>query len=61
MIVLSTMKAKYMALTKGPKQLIWLRHFIWELSIDQSQLTSLRSDNLGTITLSQDATAYQAY
>ena len=56
MIVLSTIEAKYMALTEGTKQLIWLRHFIQELSIDQSQLTSLCSDNLGAIMLSQDAT-----
>ena len=45
-----------MALTKGTKQLIWLQCFIQELGIDQSQPTSLRSDNLGTIMLSQDAT-----
>ena len=56
MIVLSTTEAKYMALTEGAKQLIWLRRFIWELSIDQSQPTSLHSDNLGAITLSQDMT-----
>ena len=56
MIVLSTTEAKYMALTEGAKQLIWLQRFIWELSIDQSQPTSLHSDNLGAITLSQDMT-----
>ena len=50
------MEAKYMALTEGTKQLIWLWCFIWELSIDQSQPTSLRSNNLGAITLSQDVT-----
>ena len=50
------MEAEYMALTEGAKQLIWLWHFIRELGIDQSQPTSLRSDNLGTIMLSQDVT-----
>ena len=45
-----------MALTKGAKQLIWLWCFIQELGIDQSQPTSLCSNNLGAITLSQDAT-----
>ena len=50
------MEAKYMALTKGAKQLIWLWCFIQELGIDQSQPTSLCSNNLGAITLSQDAT-----
>ena len=55
-IASSTMEPEYMALTEGTKQLIWLRHFIRELGIDQSQLMSLRSDNLGTITLSQDVT-----
>ena len=55
-IALSTMEAEYMALTEGTKQLIWLWHFIWELGIDQSQPTSLCSDNLGAIMLSQDAT-----
>ena len=49
-----------MALTEGAKQLIWLRRFIWELGIDQSQLTSLCSNNLGAITLSQDVT-YHAH
>ena len=55
-IVLSTTEAEYMALTQGAKQLIWLQRFIRELSIDQSQLMSLRSDNLGAIMLSQDVT-----
>ena len=36
------------------------QHFIWELSIDQSQLTLLCSDNLSAITLSQDVT-YHAH
>ena len=45
-----------MALTEGTKQLIWLWCFIQELSIDQSQLTSLHSNNLDTIILSQDVT-----
>ena len=57
-ITLSTTEAKYMALDKSAKQFIWLQHFIQELSIDQSQLMSLCSDNLSTITLSH---AYQAY
>ena len=56
MITLSTTEAKYMALTKGAKQFIWLWCFIQKLSIDQSQPTSLHSHNLGTITLSQDVT-----
>ena len=55
-IALSTTEAKYMALTEGAKQLIWLWRFIQELGIDQSQLMSLHSDNLGAITLSQDVT-----
>ena len=57
-IALSTTEAEYMALTEGAKQLIWLRCFIQELGIDQSQPTSLHSNNLGTIMLSQDATYY---
>jgi hypothetical protein len=55
-IALSTTEAKYMALTEGAKQLIRLHRFIQELGIDQTQPTSLRSDNLGAITLSHDAT-----
>ena len=55
-IALSTMEAKYIALTEGAKQLIWLWHFIRELGIDPAQPMSLRSNNLGAITLSQDAT-----
>ena len=55
-ITLSTTEAEYMALTEGATQLIWLQCFIPELGIDQSQPTSLRSDNLGAITLSQAVT-----
>jgi hypothetical protein len=55
-ITLSTTEAEYIALTEGAKQLIPLRWFIQELGIDQTQPTSLRSDNLGTITLSHDTT-----
>jgi hypothetical protein len=55
-ITLSAMEAEYMALTKGTKQLIWLRRFIQDLGIDQTLPTSLQSDNLGAITLSHDAT-----
>jgi hypothetical protein len=50
------MEAEYMALTEGAKQLIWLCRFIQELEIDQTQPTSLRSNNLGAITLSHDTT-----
>jgi hypothetical protein len=55
-VALSTTEAEYIALTEGAKKLIWLRRFIQELGIDQTQPTSLRSDNLGAITLSHDAT-----
>jgi hypothetical protein len=51
-IALSTMEAEYMALTEGKH----MRRFIQELGIDRTQPTSLRSDNLGAITLSHDAT-----
>ena len=52
--MLSTTEAEYIALTEGTKQLIWLRRFLTDLGFDQSQPTSIRSDNLGAITLSHD-------
>ena len=55
MVALSTTEAEYIALTEGTKQLVWLRRFLTDLGFDQSQPTSIRSDNLGAITLSHDA------
>ena len=54
MVALSTMEAEYIALTEGTKQLVWLRGFLPDLGIDQSQPTLICSDNFGTITLSHD-------
>ena len=48
-------EVEYIALTEGTKQLVWLRRFLTDLGFDQSQPTSIRSDNLGAITLSHDA------
>ena len=42
--------------TEGTKQLVWLRRFLLDLGFDQSHPTSIRSDNLSTITLSHNAT-----
>ena len=50
------MESEYMALTEGTKHLIWLRRLLQDLQLDQKQPTSIRSDNLGTITLSHDVT-----
>ena len=55
-VMLSTTEAEYIALTEGTKQLIWLRRFLTDLNLNQSQLTSIHSDNLREITLSHDAT-----
>lgn len=55
-VALSTTEAEYIALTEGTKQLIWLRQFLHDLNFDQSKPTSIRSDNLSAITISQDAT-----
>lgn len=55
-VALSTTEAEYIALTEGAKQVIWLRRFLQDLNFEQSQPTSMRSDNLGAITLSHDAT-----
>ena len=55
-VSLSTTEAEYKALTEGAKQLIWLRHALQELGLDQDQPTSIRSDNLGAVTLSHDST-----
>ena len=55
-VALSTTESEYMALTEGTKQLIWLRRFLQDLQLNQEQPTSIRSDNLGAITLSHDAT-----
>ena len=55
-VSLSTTEAKYVAVTEGAKQLIWLRHALLELGFNQDHPTSICSDNLGAITLSHDAT-----
>ena len=54
-VALSTTEVEYIALTEGTKQLVWLRRFLTDLGFDQAQPTSIRSDNLGVITLSHDA------
>ena len=55
-VSLSTTEAEYIALTEGAKELIWLRRFLCDITLEQSDPTSLRSDNLGAITLASDAT-----
>ena len=54
MVALSMMEVEYIALTEGTKQLVWLRRFLTDLGFNQSQPTSIHSDNLGAITLSHD-------
>ena len=61
MVALSTTEAEYIALTEGAKQLVWLRRFLHDLNLDQSKPTSIRSDNLSTITLSHDTTYHARY
>ena len=53
-VALSTTETEYIALMEGTKQLVWLRRFLTDLGFNQSQPTSIRSDNLGAITLSHD-------
>lgn len=52
----SQQQTEYIALTEGAKHLIWLWRFLQDLQLDQTQLTSIQSDNLGTITLSHNVT-----
>ena len=56
---LSTTEAEYLALTEGEKQLVWLWQLLGDLTTDQMKPTSIWSDNLGVITLSND-TSYHA-
>ena len=55
-VALSTTEAEYIALTEGAKEMVWLRRLLKELGSEQTGPTSVRSDNLGSITLSHDAT-----
>ena len=55
-MALSTTEAEYIALTEGAKEMVWLRRLLEELGLAQTEPTSVRSDNLGSITLSHDAT-----
>ena len=55
-VALSMTEAKYITLTEGMKQLIWLQRSLQDLGFDQPQPTSIHSDNLSTITLSHDTT-----
>ena len=58
-VSLSTTEAECIALTEEAKQLVWLRRLLGDLTTDKTKPTSIRSDNLGAITLSND-TSYHA-
>ena len=55
-VALSTTEAEYIALTHAAKQMVWIRLLLSELGLPQQAPTNIRSDNLGAITLAQDAT-----
>ena len=55
-MALSTTEAEYIVLTEGAKEMVWLRRLLEELGLEQTEPTSVHSDNLGSITLSHDAT-----
>jgi len=60
MVSLSMTEAEYIVLTEGAKQLIWLQCFLSNIAFEQTNPTSLCSDNLGAIILANDAT-YHAH
>ena len=45
---------------QGTNQLVWLQHLLGDIGFKQTTPTSLCSDNLGAITLSNDST-YHTY
>jgi hypothetical protein len=43
-------------MTEGAKEMVWIRRLLQDMDFQQTEPTSIRSDNLGAITLSNDAT-----
>ena len=57
-MALSTTEVEYIALTEGAKEMVWLQRLLQELGLEQVEPTSIHSNNLGSITLSHNATYY---
>jgi hypothetical protein len=56
-MALSMTEAEYIALTQAAKELIWLHKLLIDLGFDiTNDPTSMRSDNLGAISLACDST-----
>ena len=53
---LSTTEVKYIVLTEGAKQVIWMKRFLENIRLGGEEPTSIWSDNLTAITLSNDST-----
>src|SRR5438045_7618658 len=52
-VALSTMEAKYMALTEATKELLWMRRFLTELGYGNDHPTDLLTDNQSALALAR--------
>ena len=58
MVALSTMEAKYMALTEATKELVWMRAFLKELGYGSNNSTNLFTNNQSALALFKNPVSY---
>ena len=57
-VVLSTTKAKYIAMTCGAQQALWMYNFLVEIDLPHSLPTVLHTDNCSSIALAETTKNY---
>lgn len=58
-MALSSAEADYMALSAVTQEALWLRSLLSELGFPQRKQTTIYSDNLGAISLTEDSVLHQ--
>ena len=58
LVILSTVKAEYVAATHAVKEAVWLRRFISEVFLPLSKLMILHCDNQAAISLAANANCH---
>lgn len=58
-VALSSAEAEYMALSAATQEALWLRSLLSELGFPQRKQTTIYSDNLGAISLTEDSVLHQ--
>jgi len=58
-VALSTAEAEYMALSAATQEVVWLRKFLKNFEIEQSEATVIFEDNQGCIALAKNPVAHE--